>query len=151
MPILTVGRKHCDRDSGKEKGKPKADKLIKKSGRHKIIIKGPYYSKPWGHFLFYLRFYLFIFRERGGEGEREGAKHPCVRDRYIYRLPLTCPQLGTWPASQEYVLTGSQLVTLWFSGGHSIHWDTSARAHYLFVTKTVIKNLIEKYEDGFRN
>ena len=26
----------------------------------------------------FLRFYLFIFRERGREGEREGEKHQCV-------------------------------------------------------------------------
>ena len=26
----------------------------------------------------FLRFYLFIFRERVGEGEREGEKHQCV-------------------------------------------------------------------------
>ena len=30
------------------------------------------------HFLLFLRFYLFIFRERGKEGEREGKKHQCV-------------------------------------------------------------------------
>ena len=24
------------------------------------------------------RFYLFIFRQRGGEGDREGEKHECV-------------------------------------------------------------------------
>ena len=29
-------------------------------------------------FIFFLRFYLFIFRERGREGEREGEKHQCV-------------------------------------------------------------------------
>ena len=34
-------------------------------------------------------FYLFTFRERGGEGEREGGKHQCVR--YINLLPLTHP------------------------------------------------------------
>ena len=28
--------------------------------------------------LFFKRFYLFIFRERGTEGEREGEKHQCV-------------------------------------------------------------------------
>ena len=28
--------------------------------------------------LFKKRFYLFIFRERGREGEREGEKHQCV-------------------------------------------------------------------------
>ena len=27
---------------------------------------------------FSVRFYLFIFRERGREGEREGEKHQCV-------------------------------------------------------------------------
>ena len=27
---------------------------------------------------FFKRFYLFIFRERGREGEREGEKHQCV-------------------------------------------------------------------------
>ena len=26
----------------------------------------------------FLRFYLFIFREKGREGEREGEKHQCV-------------------------------------------------------------------------
>ena len=29
-------------------------------------------------FLFFKRFYLFIFRERGREGEIEGEKHQCV-------------------------------------------------------------------------
>ena len=28
--------------------------------------------------VFFLRFYLFIFRQRGKEGEREGEKHQCV-------------------------------------------------------------------------
>ena len=42
----------------------------------------------WGHgsalgfcgysSLFFKGFYLFIFRERGREGEREGEKHQCV-------------------------------------------------------------------------
>ena len=30
------------------------------------------------HFFCFYRFYLFIFRERGREGEREGEKHQCV-------------------------------------------------------------------------
>ena len=29
-------------------------------------------------FLFLKRFYVFIFRERGREGEREGENHQCV-------------------------------------------------------------------------
>ena len=29
-------------------------------------------------FIFFLRFYLFIFREKGREGEGKGEKHQCV-------------------------------------------------------------------------
>ena len=29
-------------------------------------------------FFFFLRFYLFIFREKGSQGEKEGEKHQCV-------------------------------------------------------------------------
>ena len=45
-------------------------------------------------------------RERGQEGEKEGEKHQCERD--INQLPLSCPQLGTWPTTQTYALTGDQ-------------------------------------------
>ena len=45
------------------------------------------------------RFYLFIFRERGREGER-GEKHMW--------LPLMRPQLGIWPATQACALTGNK-------------------------------------------
>ena len=30
------------------------------------------------YLFFFLRFYLFIFRERGKEGDREGEKYQCV-------------------------------------------------------------------------
>ena len=42
---------------------------------------------------FFFRVYLFIFRKKGREGEREGEKHQCV-------VPLMCPPLGTHPATQ---------------------------------------------------
>ena len=51
----------------------------------------------------FLRFYLFIFRERRREGERETL----MCERYINRLPLTCPQPGTWPVTQACALTGN--------------------------------------------
>ena len=38
---------------------------------------------------------------RRREGEREGVKHQCG-------LPLTCPLLGIWPATQACALTGNQ-------------------------------------------
>ena len=37
---------------------------------------------PFYSFLFYKRFYLFIFREKGREGEREEQKHQCVVASY---------------------------------------------------------------------
>ena len=43
--------------------------------------------------------YLFIFRERGREGEREGNINVW--------LPLARPLLGTWPATQACALTGN--------------------------------------------
>ena len=47
---------------------------------------------------------LFIFRERGREGHRDGEKHLCVRDQLL----LTCPELRTWPATQACALTGNR-------------------------------------------
>ena len=49
-------------------------------------------------------FSLFIFRERGREGERKGEKHWC--ERYLDWLPLARPQLGTWRTTQACALTG---------------------------------------------
>ena len=49
--------------------------------------------------LFFFRFYLFIFRERGKEGGRKGEKHQLVAS-------LTVPQPGTIPATQA--LSGNQ-------------------------------------------
>ena len=54
-----------------------------------------------------MRFYLFIFRGMGKDGEREGEEHPWVRDTLI-RVPLTRPQLGTPSATQACALTGNQ-------------------------------------------
>ena len=42
-------------------------------------------------FFFLKRFYLFVFRERGREGEREGEKHQCARNTSIGCLPCTPP------------------------------------------------------------
>ena len=49
---------------------------------------------------YFFKFYLFIFRESGKEGEREGEKHQLW-------LPVMSPLLGTWPTTQAYDLTGN--------------------------------------------
>ena len=48
-----------------------------------------------------LRFYLFIFRERG---ILEGEKHLCKRETLI-GCPLHTPRLGTEPTTQACALT----------------------------------------------
>ena len=48
-------------------------------------------------YVVFKRFYLFIFRERGEEGEREGKKHQCVvashapHTRDLAHCPGMCP------------------------------------------------------------
>ena len=49
---------------------------------------------------FFQGFYLFIFRQRGREGERKGEKHQCV---VISHGPPTGDQ--TWLATQACALT----------------------------------------------
>ena len=76
-------------------------------------------------FIFLKIFYLLIFREKGREGERE-------RNINVW-LPLTCPLLGTWPATQECALTGNQ------TGDPLVHRPTLnplsilARAIWFFI------------------
>ena len=54
--------------------------------------------------LFFLRFYLFTFRERGKEGEREGEKHQCVAAFHtpptgaLAHNPGMCPN---WESNQQ--------------------------------------------------
>ena len=48
-------------------------------------------------------------------------------------LPLICPLLGTWPATQACALPGNWTgETLWLAGQHSIHWATPARVLLCF-------------------
>ena len=64
---------------------------------------------------------LFIFKQKGREGERVGEKHQCL---VASHMPHTrepgphVPRLGIEPA------------TLWFTGQCSIHWATPARANF---------------------
>ena len=68
---------------------------------------------------------LFIFRERGREGEREGEKHRCLR--YIDRMhvPNRGPglQLGLQPGLQPRLMPrlGIEPETFWFAGRHLIY------------------------------
>ena len=68
---------------------------------HRHILKS-LYALSWLFYLFiFKRFYLFIFRERRREGEREGEKHWCV-------VASHKPPLGSWSATQACALTGNR-------------------------------------------
>ena len=50
-------------------------------------------------FLFFRRFNLFFFLEKGREGER--GRETLICKRYIGQLPFACPQLGTQPTGRH--------------------------------------------------
>ena len=54
------------------------------------------FHRPYLSILFFLRFYLFTFREGGREREREGEKHQCARDTFIGCF-LNAPIWGCGP------------------------------------------------------
>ena len=66
---------------------------------------------------FSLRLCLFIFSEREKEGERN----------INVWLTLTHPW-GPGPQTRHVPWLGIKPVTLWFTGRHSVHWATPARA-----------------------
>ena len=80
-------------------------------------------------FFFFLIFYLFTFSKRGREGEREGEKHQCERDTSIGYLSHN-PNWGPSPQPRHVPWSGIEPATFWFTGWHSIHWATPARAQY---------------------
>ena len=106
-----------------------------------------------GHFLktFFKRFYLFIFRESGREGERE-------RNIKVW-LPLTCPLLGTWPTTQACALTRNRtddpLVhrlalnplshTSWGQTGYSsfsLHYSPSFMANFMYSSASLFREAL---------
>ena len=91
----------------------------------------------------FLRFYLFIFRERGREREREGEKHQCVV------ASRASPTWGPGPEPRHVPWPGIKPVTLWFAGWYSIHWATPARAKIIsFSLFFFLKGFIYFLERG---
>ena len=72
-------------------------------------------------FFFFLRFYLFIFREGKGRRKRGRETSTCG-----YLLSASNQGPGLQPRLVPWL--GIEPVTLWFTGLHSIHWAIPARA-----------------------
>ena len=64
--------------------------------------------------------FISLFLDRG-----EGRQKERKRNINVW-LPLMHLPPGTWPAIQACAWLGIEPATLWFSGQHSIHWDTPA-------------------------
>ena len=78
--------------------------------------------------LFLKKMYLFIFREKGREGERQGEIS--VWERNINWLLLaTCPNWGPGPQLMHVPWPGIELAIFHFAGWHPIHWATPVRVY----------------------
>ena len=75
---------------------------IKLSPGASLLLNTSLTAQKTNIFFFFLRFYLFIFRQKGREGEIEGEKHQCV---VVFHTP---PPPGTWPTTQACAPTGNR-------------------------------------------
>ena len=79
----------------------------------------------WSHFINFKNFIYFRERKGGRKRGRETSMWGCLS-----RAPYW--ESGLQPRHVPWL--GIELVTLWFSGQHSIHWATPARAMIPFYT-----------------
>ena len=95
---------------------------------------------------FFLTLYLFIFREREKDGEREGKKLWSVRETLIGCLSHA-PKWGLDPQPRHVLWLGIELAAFWSPDWCSIHWATQARAHptifWLCRFRAVLRGLRE--------
>ena len=80
----------------------------------------PDWKVPGASAFYFLRFYLFIFRERGREGEREGKKHRSV----VSLTPPTRDMVHNPDMCPDQI----EPVTFGFAGWYPTHWDIPVRA-----------------------
>ena len=88
----------------------------------------------------FLKKILFIFREGGREGKREGEKHWLMCERYIGSVASPIPPTGDLALNSGMYVPwlGIEPVIFGFAGWHSIHWATLARALISFYMEHLI-------------
>ena len=85
------------------------------------------YFLQWNFLFFFLKiFYVFIFRERNGGRQGETSMCGCL---------LRAPYWGSGLQPRPVPWLGIEPAVLWFTGWHSVHWATAARAKLLSVLK----------------
>ena len=94
---------------------------------------------------FFKRFYLFTFY-RQGKGRKKRERETSMCKRYINGLPLTHPQLGTWPTTQAYALTGNQTGNLgsWASAQSTEPHQPGPKCIYSYLKKKLNGPYISK-------
>ena len=105
-------------------------------------------------FYFFLRFYLFIFRERGREREREGEKHQCVVASHVAPtgdLACNTGMCPDWESNQRPFGSQPTLNLSYTSQGNNLHFKSM-----LFLTPDcnewlgrVLNRLLGKLEHFF--
>ena len=86
---------------------------------------------------FLKRFYLFIFREREKEGEREGEKHQCVVASHV------APTTWDLAYNPGMCLTGNRTGDPLVCSPRSIHWAIPVRTALQILMKTLWRHLVE--------
>ena len=80
---------------------------------------------------------LFIFRERGREGDREGGKHLCERESLISCFSHT-PCQGPGPHPRHVSWLGIKLVTFRSMEWGPTHWATPVRDIYFLKHRSTV-------------
>ena len=83
-------------------------------------------TKRWKDFFFFKTLFIYFLREQGRKGEREG------RETSMCGCLSHAPYWGPGPKPRHVPWLGIEPVTLWFTGWHSIHRATPARAKWCF-------------------
>ena len=99
---------------------------------HIVIICIHQWLKSLNYFL--KIFYLFIFRKRGWEGERE-------RETWMYGCVLCAPYWGVGLQPRHVPWLGIKPATPWFAGRCLIHWATPTSAK---MTKLLRHTLVQR-------
>ena len=83
--------------------------------------------------LFFLvrRFYLFIFGQ--GKGDRKKGRETSVCGCFSHAL-----YWGPGLQLRHVLWLGIELVTLWFTGWHSVHWATPAQTRKGFINPFIL-------------
>ena len=76
-------------------------------------------------FFSFLRFYLFILREKGREKEQE--RNTDMQKKYWSIACCTPPDQGPGPQPRHLPWQGIETVTFWFAGWYPTHWAMPAR------------------------